>query len=291
MNWSARPHIYNGMKLAYKIASFAALWCCFSALLLAEESFKLFKDLSYVSSGDGYRMERCLLDIYAPKDRKNYSVFVWFHGGGISSGEKHLFPKDFPGKGIGVVAVNYRLSPKIKANEAIWDAAEAVAWVLDNIEKFGGNPNCVFIGGHSAGAYLAGMVGFDPRYLAKFGRKNTDIAGMCLISGQMTTHFQVKRDLKYPGSQFRPVIDKYAVLNFVENDISPLLIVTGDDELEWPCRVAENRLLIASVRKIAKSPLARMFVLGGYGHDCAKPSEGLIFNFISDCLKQHKLEK
>ena len=279
------------MRIVYKFAFFLVLWCGFSALLIAEESFKIFKDLRYVSSGDNYRMERCTLDIYAPKDKKNYSVFVWFHGGGISSGEKYLFPKDFPEKGIGVVAVNYRLSPKIKANEAILDAAEAVAWVLDNIEKFGGNPNCVFIGGHSAGAYLAGMVGFDTQYLAKFGRKNTDIAGMCLISGQMTTHFQVKKDLKYPGGQFLPVIDKYAILNFVENNISPILIVTGDDDLEWPCRVAENRLLIASVKQIAKSPLARMFVLGGYGHDCVKPSEGLIFNFISDCLKQHKPEK
>ena len=280
------------MRYASKFVFSVVLFYYFSASLFAEgASFKLFDNLRYVSSGDDYRTERCVLDIYAPKDKKNYTVFVWFHGGGISAGKKHLFPREFPEKGIGVVAVNYRLSPKIKANEAIWDAAEAVAWVLGNIEKFGGDPKRVFIGGHSAGAYLAGMVGFDPQYLEKFGYKNTDLAGMCLISGQMTTHFRVKSDLKYSGGQFLPVIDKYAVLSFVENDISPLLIVTGDDELEWPCRVAENRLLIASVKKIGKSPLARMFVLGGYGHDCAKPSAGLIYNFISDCLKRTKSAK
>ncbi len=246
------------------------------------------KDLSYTSSPDPYKAERCRLDIYPPKNVKNYDVFVWFHGGGISEGNKTLFPKSFPDEGIGVVAVNYRLSPKIKANEAILDAAEAVAWVLDNIEKFGGNPDRVFIGGHSAGAYLAGMVGFNPAYLEKFGHKNTDIAGMCLISGQMTTHFQVKKDLGYKGGQFLPVIDKYAILNFVENEVAPLLIVTGEEPLEWPCRVAENRLLLASVKKIGKCPLARMSELGGYGHNCAQPSAGLISNFIKDADKLYK---
>ena len=154
--------------------------------------------------------------------------------------------------------------------------------------QFGGNPDRVFIGGHSAGAYLAGMVGFNPAYLEKFGHKNTDIAGMCLISGQMTTHFQVKKDLGYKGGQFLPVIDKYAILNFVENEVAPLLIVTGEEPLEWPCRVAENRLLLASVKKIGKCPLARMSELGGYGHNCAQPSAGLISNFIKDADKLYK---
>ena len=258
----------------------------------ADDGYRHVKDISYVSEDetDAYRLERCRLDIYYPENTDGFATLVWFHGGGLEGGSKSLLG-ELRGQGFAVVDVNYRLSPKIKANEAIWDAAEAVAWVLGNIEKFGGDPKRVFIGGHSAGAYLAGMVGFDPQYLEKFGYKNTDLAGMCLISGQMTTHFRVKSDLKYSGGQFLPVIDKYAVLNFVENDISPLLIVTGDDELEWPCRVAENRLLIASVKKIGKSPLARMFVLGGYGHDCAKPSAGLIYNFISDCLKRTKSAK
>ena len=81
--------------------------------------------------------ERCKLDIYYPENKKDFSTIVWFHGGGMEGGNKFI-PKELREQGFAVVAVNYRLSPKAKNPAYIEDAAEAVAWVFKNIEKYGG---------------------------------------------------------------------------------------------------------------------------------------------------------
>ncbi len=259
----------------------------FCACAMQAQNYKVLgKDICYVSEGDEYRKERCKLDIYAPKNKENWTVLVWIHGGGISGGNKgDISINSFVSKEVGIVTINYRLSPKIKAPEAIYDAAEAVAWVLDNISKYGGDPKRVFVGGHSAGAYLSGMVGFNPEYLAKYNHKNTDIAGMCLSSGQMTTHFRVKKDLNYSQPQYVPVIDKLSVLGNVDNYISPMLIITGQDELERPCRVAENHLLYSTVKKLGKCKHIEMHELGGYGHNCDMAAPYIVRNFMRNVAK------
>lgn len=87
------------------------------------------KDVSYTSNTDEYAQERCKLDIYnINKSKKLKPAFVWFHGGGITGGDKKFSPQKLPSKknGFVLICANYRLSPKIKAWEAIDDTAEAV---------------------------------------------------------------------------------------------------------------------------------------------------------------------
>ena len=127
--------------------------------------YTIKKDISYYSKPlDNYQEKRCVLDLYYPENTLNFATVVWFHGGGLSAGEKEI-PKALKEKGIAIIGVNYRLYPKIKAPVYIEDAAASVAWVFKNIEKFGGDPNKIFISGHSAGGYLASMVGLDKSYL------------------------------------------------------------------------------------------------------------------------------
>lgn len=119
------------------------------------------EDVSYIPKGetDEYRKERCKLDIYYPSDKKDFVTVVWFHGGGLEGGEKGI-PAELKNKGIAVVAPNYRLSTKAKNPAYIEDAAEAVAWVFENIASFGGDPpRHIYVSGHSAGGYLALMIG------------------------------------------------------------------------------------------------------------------------------------
>ncbi|MCK4989925.1 MAG: alpha/beta hydrolase, partial [Bacteroidales bacterium] len=112
------------------------------------------------SVADEYIRERCVLDIYYPVEKEGFPTVVWFHGGGLTGGNKFI-PEELKEKGVAVVAVNYRLYPKIKAPVYIEDAAAAVAWVFKNIETYGGDPDLIFVSGHSAGGYLASMVGLD----------------------------------------------------------------------------------------------------------------------------------
>ena len=66
-----------------------------------------------VNKGDDYIQERCVLDIYYPKEVQNYATIIWFHGGGLTSGNKFC-PNELKNKGICIVSVNYRLySPSV----------------------------------------------------------------------------------------------------------------------------------------------------------------------------------
>src|SRR5947209_7122328 len=132
----------------------------------AETKYETVKDIPYRTGEnltEGMR-DRCKLDLYYPQNARGYATVVWFHGGGLTGGGKGI-PSALMGKGIAVVAANYRLSPHAKAPEYIEDAAAAVAWTFENIEKHGGSRKQIFVSGHSAGGYLTSMVGLDKRWL------------------------------------------------------------------------------------------------------------------------------
>ncbi len=75
---------------------------------------------------------------------------MWFHGGSLTGGSRY-FP-NLKDQGIALVGVSYRLASKVQPPAYIEDSAAAVAWVLKNIERYGGDPKKVFVAGHSAGA-------------------------------------------------------------------------------------------------------------------------------------------
>ena len=102
---------------------------------------------------------------------------------------------------MAVVAVEYRLNPKVKAPKYIEDAAAAVSWVFKNIEQFGGDTSLIFVSGHSAGGYLTSMIGLDKSWLQKFSIDANKIAGLIPLSGHTITHFTVRAERNIPGTQ------------------------------------------------------------------------------------------
>ena len=124
---------------------------------------------------------------------KNFQLF-FFHGGGLRAGNKNI-PQFLKEKNIAVVAPNYRLSPKVKAPKYIEDAAASVAWVFNNIEKYGGDKNLIFVSGNSAGGYLTSLIGLDKKYLAKHNIDANDIAGLIPVTGHAITHFTVRDEM------------------------------------------------------------------------------------------------
>ncbi len=81
----------------------------------------------------------------------------------------------------------------------------ATAWVFKNIESYGGNSNKIFITGHSAGGYLASMVGLDKSYLANYGIDANQLAGIIPFSGHAITHMTVREERGIRDTQ--PIID------------------------------------------------------------------------------------
>ena len=246
-------------------------------LLFAQESDYTFQqNLSYysetINASDKYIAERCVLDLYFPNDKKGFPTVVWFHGGGLTGGNKSI-PEELKEKGIAVVAANYRLYPKIKAPVYIEDAAAAVAWVIKNIEDFGGDPDLVFVSGHSAGGYLASMVGLDKKWLKAHKVDADQIAGLIPFSGHTITHFTVRKERGIPGTQ--PIVDDLAPLYHVRKDAPPLLLITGDREMEMMGRYEENAYLMRMM-KVVGHPDTRLLEMDGYGHNMLVPAFPLL---------------
>lgn len=209
-----------------------------------------------------YMKERCRLDVYYPENTTDFTTIVWFHGGGITGGEKFI-PEEWKNKGLAVVAVNYRLSPKVKCPAYIEDAAAAVAWVFNHIEEYGGSKDQIVVSGHSAGGYLTSMVGMDKHYLAKYDIDADQIAALIPFSGHTITHFTVRAERGIPGTQ--PIIDEYAPLFYVRNDASPLFLITGDRELEMLGRYEENAYMYRMM-KVAGHQSTYLYELDGFDH-------------------------
>jgi acetyl esterase/lipase len=126
------------------------------------------------------------LDLYLPKGEKGFPVLFYVHGGGWTRGDKRTFARQgrlFAKNGIGVVTINYRLSPKVKHPEHIKDVARAFAWTHKNIARYGGDPDQLFVSGHSAGGHLVALLATDESYLKAEGLSLKAIRGAIPISG------------------------------------------------------------------------------------------------------------
>lgn len=108
--------------------------------------------------------------------------------------------------------------------------------------------NFFFVSGHSAGGYLTSMIGFDKKYLAKYGVDANNIAGLIPFSSHTITHITVRKEQGILGSQ--PTIDQYAPLYFVRPDAPYLILITGDLEQEMPSRYEENAYLMRIMKAI-----------------------------------------
>jgi arylformamidase len=133
------------------------------------------------------------LDIYRPKDfstnaqQTSKPVVVMIHGGGWRAGDKgsesHGRQKAsfFTGHGFVYVSVNYRLSPEVQHPAHVEDVAKALSWIFESIGSYGGDPNQIFLMGHSAGAHLAALVTADKAYLSSLGKSPAMLSGVILL--------------------------------------------------------------------------------------------------------------
>jgi len=252
-----------------------------------EQEYKTIKDIAYTTSAGGYAQERCKLDVYYPVKGNNCPVVVWFHGGGLTQGNKAI-PGKLMKQGIVVVAVNYRLLPRVTIDQCLTDAAEAVAWTIREISKYGGSSQKVFLSGHSAGGYLTMMLGLDKRWLKKYHVDADQLAGLIPFSGQAISHFSYRKMLGIPNLQ--PTIDEYAPLFHVRKDAPPIVLITGDRELELFGRYEENAYLWRML-KLVGHPDVRLYEIGGHGHGTmGEPAHHILKNHIKRILGDSSAE-
>lgn len=259
--------------------------------LLAEEKspsteYETLSDLPYRSEAeqkeDPYIEERCRLDLYHPVGKKDFYTVVWFHGGGLRGGKKQI-PKELQEQGIAVVAVNYRLFPKVRCPVYIEDAAASVAWTFSHIADYGGDPDKIVVAGHSAGGYLASMVGLDKRWLAKHDIDANRIAALFPFSGHTVTHFTPREE--HGIAKETPIVDEFAPLFHVRKDAPPLHLMTGDRELEMLGRYEENAYLWRMM-KVAGHEQSTLLEFDGFDHGgMAVPGHAIMLKVLKAMAK------
>ncbi len=218
-------------RLSMFLATALALQACspFTVLnaTIDEDGFTVRSGIRY---GPDFRQA---LDVYVPKRRGGpLPVIVFFYGGSWRGGERadYLFVAEaLTSRGTIAIVPDYRLFPDVRFPAFVEDGARAVRWVLENVADFGGDPDRLYLMGHSAGAHIAAMLTLEESYLAAEGVPVNSIRGTIALAGPHAF---------YPSrtASVAPIFAHLADQNtarpivFVDGDEAPMLLLHGADD-------------------------------------------------------------
>jgi acetyl esterase/lipase len=271
-----------------------ALLLCLAATTASAVETKVIKDISYkddVISQTPYEQERCKLDLTIPVGAKGFATYVWFYGGGLKNGAKDLrseycaeIRQSLAQAGVAVVTPDYRLSPKVKYPAYVDDAAAAFAWTVKHIAEHGGDPRKVFIGGHSAGATLALLVGMDPNRLKPHGLTLGSVAGIAQVSAQVLTHYTIREERGQP--RYAITCDEAAPAFYIRKTLPPILSIYAQHDML--SRAEENQFFVTTLKAAGHAENYSLRVddrdHGTVGHNIRNledPARLAILNFIA----------
>jgi acetyl esterase/lipase len=214
-----------------------------------DDNFEKHANIAYRTDKDADK-ERHVLDVYAPKGKKNFPVVLFVHGGSWKSGNKNLYAAlggSLASDGIGCVICNYRLSPAVQHPAHVEDVAKAFAWTCDNIAKYGGNKEQLFLCGHSAGGHLVSLLATDPQYLKAEKHSPGEVKGVASLSGiyEIATDVKVFND---PFGTDQKVCKAASPLTHVVGKHPPFFLAYADNDFPKLDKTAEN--MCAALKKV-----------------------------------------
>lgn len=213
-------------------------------------------DIAYRTDKDADK-ERHTLDVYTPKGKKDFPTVLFVHGGTWKSGNKNIYAilgQSLAADGIGCVICNYRLSPKVQHPAHVEDVAKAFAWTAENIAKYGGKKDQLFLCGHSAGGHLVSLLVTDPQYLKAEKLSPANVKGVASLSGV----YQIVHTEKVFEPAFgtdEKLCKLASPLTHVTGKQPPFLIAYADTDFPQLDKMAEN--MCAALKK-ADSPFERV---------------------------------
>jgi len=198
------------------------------ATSLSAVELRTERNIAYVQDGH----ERQKLDVYAPAEGKNHPVLVFIHGGGWRRGERTLPPpkvQAYAEQGLITVSIGYRFFPEVTMKQMMADVAQAIRWVRDHAKDYGGDPDRLFVMGHSAGAHLAALVCTDDRYLKAEGVPMAAIRGCVPIDVSV---YDIPKRMTMSGSvgtgNFQELFGETAE---TQADLSPVAHVAKEKDI------------------------------------------------------------
>lgn len=200
------------------------------------DGVRVILDVPYYQGADADPVKH-MLDLYLPEGR-DFPVLFFIHGGAWRHGDKQNFGlystlgMFWARHGVGVVVPNYRLTPAVRHPAHIQDVARAFAWTRRHIAEYGGRPDEIFVGGHSAGGHLAALLATDDAYLRAEGMGTDAIRGVIPMSGVYDLsdgngvfeatfgHDADKRSCAAPICHVRKGLPPFLII-YADNDLAP----------------------------------------------------------------------
>jgi acetyl esterase/lipase len=219
-------------------------------------------------------------DVYAPGARcAGAPVVLFFYGGGWEAGERGMYRflgGALAARGVVTIIPDYRIWPEAGFPAFMTDAAAALAWARAHAAEYGGDPDRLFLMGHSAGAQIATLLALDTRYQRQAGIGPGAVAGVIGISGPYDFLPLTSPTLKaifgpeerWPESQ---------PINFVTPQAPPMLLATGTgDETVDP---GNTTRLAARLRQAGVPVEERRYE--GVGHSTTAGAFAGILSFLA----------
>ena len=211
---------------------------------------KKIKDIAYYKQGE---TNRPALNVFVPRKRKpeKLPVLIFVHGGNWNTGSKDTYGflgRNFAKKGVVTIIPDYTLSPSANYYDMAREIAASIQWAKQHSTEYGGDPNRIFITGHSAGGHLAALAVMNPKY----GVAPKSISGIILndAAGLDMKHYleenppQQSNDYSTTWTTNPDNWQDASPIYFLDKDTPPLLIYVGDKTYE-SIKVSNQRFLEA----------------------------------------------
>ena len=230
------------------------------------------KDVSYGNQAHQ------VLDIYQPDAPGSYPVVMYIYGGGWNSGNKELYAlvaQKLVPYGIVVVVPRYQLYPDATYAQMSDDVASALAWTVNNIAQYNGDPRRIVFGGQSAGAQLSAMTVFDSRVMATHNLTSSAICAYYGISGvyDINAQYAFMRDEGRDSTVMTAVMAGATVadtssfaatspISYAHADIPHILLVHGDQDETVPLQQSQD--FDAALKNVGAN--SALHIYAGRGH-------------------------
>lgn len=218
---------------------------------------------------------RQMLDVYSPAEGEMLPVVFWIHGGGWQGGDKSSIqnkPAAFVAQGYVFVSVSHRFVPAVPMKNIVEDVAQGIAWVHQNIHRYRGDPDRLFVMGHSSGAQLAALICTDETYLEAASVPFSIVKGCVPVDGdtfdiplQVATAQARRKSLGQPNAKFghpekfgsHELQQHYSAVNHIRpgKALPPFLIL----------HVADHADTTAQARRLAATLTAARIPAQTYG--------------------------
>lgn len=212
------------------------------------------KDILYLQEAE--KSIQPSLNIFSPKSKdisEKPPVLIFVHGGNWDSGKKEIysfFGKNFAKKGITTVVVGYTLSPQANYKEMTSQIASAILWTKNNISNYNGNPEKLFLTGHSAGGHLISLAVMNPEY----GIDAKDISGIILNDAAgLDMHHYLQENPPTAANHYLTTWSnnpetwkKASPIFYLNEETPPFLIYVG--EKTYPSITTANKRFLEAIQ-------------------------------------------